>query len=222
MVSLARDRRSLLQLLSVLSIGRSSILEEGRGRPILWKKNDGHHERGNGGGFLDRPVNDRGTNDRPPHPALRLPPPLPSAVRSPPARRRPPAPRRRAAAAGRLAPPPQRPGHPGCGHPRRLRPASIHQRAVPGGVGLPPQVLAQHDAQRPHLRGVVARRQDARQGDDAQNERRRPLRRGARQEQTSGAAPPPPRGFPPGHRLLHARRPAQESGEHVQPGATQG
>lgn len=57
----------------------------------------------------------------------------------------------------------------------------VHQREVAGGVGVPPEVLAEHDAQRADLRGVGAWGQDARQG-DAEDERGRSLRRGVGEE----------------------------------------
>lgn len=91
-----------------------------------------------------------------------------------------------------------------------------------GAVRVPAQVLAEHDARRAHLRGVGARRADAGPRDPAPRHRRRPLRRGARAQQAPRAQAPPPGGLAQGHRLLHARRPAQESRQHVQLRAPQG
>lgn len=72
------------------------------------------------------------------------------------------------------------------------------------GVGEPAQVLSRRDGQRHYLRGVVARRQDSRRGNDDQDKRGRALRGGAHPEQAAGATPPPSAGLAAGHHLRYA------------------
>jgi len=63
----------------------------------------------------------------------------------------------------------------------RLRTQALHGRQGAGQVRLPQEVLAEPDAERAHLRRVVARGQDAGEGEPT-DERVGLIRRGSREE----------------------------------------